>query len=141
MAVPDEVRISNQFLQLLAIETGQAASRHCLYGDDIGRAQENGNLAKELARVELLQLPALSHDILHHLQQAFQNDEKSRILALAYDPISAFHTDICSLLRECVARGLIQGSEERNLRQFCRSDHVVVSRLADKGSPMGPPMR
>jgi hypothetical protein len=46
--------ISNQLLKLLAIETGQAASRYCLDGDEICSSQENWNLTKELARTELL---------------------------------------------------------------------------------------
>ena len=87
-------------LQLLAIETGQAASRYCLDGDEICSAQENWNLTKELARAELLKLPALSHNILDPLEKALQNREEPRILAFAYDPIAAFNADVCRLLCE-----------------------------------------
>jgi hypothetical protein len=61
---------------------------------------------------ELLKLWALSHNILHHLEQALQNREKPRILAFAYDPISAFNADVCRLLCEFLARGFVQDSEE-----------------------------
>ena len=61
------------------------------------------------------------------MEQALQNGEKTRIFAFAYDLISAFRPDICRLLCESLARGFVQASEERYERQFCRSDHVVVS--------------
>jgi hypothetical protein len=127
MVVAQEEESRNQLLKLLPIETGQAASRYGLHGDEICSAQENWNLTKEPAHAELLKLPALSHNILHHLEQALKNCEKSRILAFAYDPISAFNADICRLLCESLARGFVQNREEGYYRQFCRSDHLVVS--------------
>ena len=82
--------------------------------------QENWNLTKELARIELLKLPALSNNILHDLEQALQNGEKPRIFAFAYDPISAFCADICRRLCESLACGFVQAGEERYERQFRR---------------------
>jgi hypothetical protein len=61
------------------------------------------------------------------LEQALQNDEKPRIFALAYEPISALKADIRSLLCKSLALGFAHASEERYFCQFCRSDYVVVS--------------
>jgi hypothetical protein len=92
-----------------------------LHGDEICGAQENWNLTKELARVELLKLPSLSHNILQYLEQAIQNGEKPRISAFAYDPISAFHADICRLLCESLAHGFVASGEKTCIQMSLNS--------------------
>jgi hypothetical protein len=86
-----------------------------LHRDQICGAQENGNLPKEIGCLDLVKLPALSHNVFDRLEQALQNNEKPRVFSFACHPISSLHADIRRFLSKPLALGLLEAGEDRYL--------------------------
>jgi hypothetical protein len=89
------------------VRSRQPASRNGLQRDDISGAEESWNLTNELARLDLIELSALSNNFLHRLKQALKNDEKPRFFVFAYEPLSGFNANIRRLLCESLAFGFV----------------------------------
>ena len=116
----------DQLEQVLRIEAGDA--RGCLGhdGDERRSAHQDGDLAEEVPRFVLGEMSLLAEDVLLQFHAAFEQYKEVRQLALADEPFTGLQTHIGCLLRQALALGPLQASEDGNALEFLRCNHASI---------------